>query len=182
MELASRTDKRQLRYLKESNLPSGKHVGGFDFNAIEGISKARLHELADNHEWVNQATNLLLFGASGVGKTHLASALGYNQIEAGTRVKFYPATALVQHLQDAKQQLKLQDALNKLDKYQVLIMDDIGYIRKTEPETSVLFEGKQWDGLLLNLNYCPFFGQYGDGELLVFKLGEAHGPDYSSRC
>ena len=40
----------------------------------------------------------------------------------------------------------------------------------------------QWDGLLLNLNYCPFFGQYGDGELLVFKLGEAHGPDYSSRC
>jgi len=41
---------------------------------------------------------------------------------------------------------------------------------------------KQWDGLLLNLNYCPFFGQYGDGELLVFKLGEAHGPDYSSRC
>ena len=44
------------------------------------------------------------------------------------------------------------------------------------------FLRKQWDGLLLNLNYCPFFGQYGDGELLVFKLGEAHGPDYSSRC
>ena len=64
MELASRTDKRQLRYLKESNLPSGKHVGGFDFNAIEGISKARLHDLADNHEWVKQTTNLLLFGAS----------------------------------------------------------------------------------------------------------------------
>ena len=66
--------------------------------------------------------------------------LGYSLIEAGTRVKFYPATALVQHLQDAKQQLKLQDALNKLDKYQVLIVDDIGYIRKTEQETSVLFE------------------------------------------
>jgi DNA replication protein DnaC len=90
MELASRTDKRQLRYLKESNLPSGKHVGGFDFKAIEGITKARLHELADNHDWVRQATNLLLFGASGVGKTHLASALGYSLIEAGTRVKFYP--------------------------------------------------------------------------------------------
>ena len=89
---------------------------------------------------MDKATNLLLFGASGVGKTHLASALGYSLIEAGTRVKFYPATALVQHLQDAKQQLKLQDALNKLDKYQVLIVDDIGYIRKTEQETSVLFE------------------------------------------
>lgn len=43
-------------------------------------------------------------------------------------------------------------------------------------------KGVQWDGLLLNLNCCPFFGQYGDGELPAFKLGEAHGPDYSSRC
>lgn len=140
MELASRTDKRQLRFLKESNLPSGKSLGGFDFTAIDGVNKARMYDLADNHEWIKQGKNLLLFGASGVGKTHLASSLGYSLIEAGIRVKFYSATALVQHLQEAKQALKLQDALNKLDKYHALIIDDIGYIRKTEQETSVLFE------------------------------------------
>lgn len=140
IELASRTDKRQMRYAKESDLPSGKHLGAFDFTAIEGINKARMYELADNHDWIRQGANLLLFGASGVGKTHLASSLGYSLIEAGTRVKFYSASALVQQLQEAKQSLKLQDALNKLDKYQALIIDDIGYVKKTEQETSVLFE------------------------------------------
>jgi chromosomal replication initiation ATPase DnaA len=116
IELASRNDKRQMRYVKESNLPSGKHLGGFDFTAIEGLNKARMSELAVNHDWIRQGANLLLFGASGVGKTHLASSLGYSLIEAGTRVKFYSASALVQQLQEAKQSLKLQDALNKLDK------------------------------------------------------------------
>jgi DNA replication protein DnaC len=140
IELASRTDKRQMRYVKESNLPSGKHLGGFDFTAIEGLNKARMYELADNHDWIRQGANLLLFGASGVGKTHLASSLGYSLIEAGTRVKFYSASALVQQLQEAKQSLKLQDALNKLDKYPALIIDDIGYVKKTEQETNVLFE------------------------------------------
>jgi DNA replication protein DnaC len=140
IELASRTDKRQMRYIKESLLPSGKHLGCFDFTAIEGLNKARMYELADNHDWVRQGANLLLFGASGVGKTHLASSLGYSLIEAGTRVKFYSASALVQELQEAKQLLKLQDALNKLDKYPALIIDDIGYVKKTEQETNVLFE------------------------------------------
>jgi DNA replication protein DnaC len=140
IELASRTDKRQMRYVKESNLPSGKHLGGFDFTAIEGLNKARMYELADNHDWIRQGANLLLFGASGVGKTHLASSLGDSLIEAGIRAKFYSASALVQQLQEAKQSLKLQDALNKLDKYPALIIDDIGYVKKTEQETSVLFE------------------------------------------
>lgn len=140
IELANRTDKRQMRYIKESHLPSGKSLGGFDFNAIEGVSKARMHDLADNNDWVKQGTNLLLFGASGVGKTHLASSLGYSLIEAGIRVKFYSASALVQLLQEAKKSFKLQDTLNKLDKYEALIVDDIGYVKKTEQETSVLFE------------------------------------------
>jgi DNA replication protein DnaC len=140
IELASRTDKRQMRYIKESLLPSGKHLGCFDFTAIEGLNKARMFELADNHDWIRQGANLLLFGASRVGKTHLASSLGYSLIEAATRLKFYSASALVQQLQEAKQSLKLQDALNKLDKYSALIIDDIGYVKKTEQETNVLFE------------------------------------------
>ena len=140
IELANRTDKRQMRYVKESNLPSGKHLGGFDFTAIEGLNKARMYELADNHDWIRQGANMLLFGASGVGKTHLASSLGYSLIEAGIRVKFYSASALVQQLQEAKKLLKLQDALNRLNKYPALIIDDIGYVKKTEQETNVLFE------------------------------------------
>ena len=139
-ELASREDKRLQRHLRESKLPPGKHLSGFNFNAIEGVNKAQVHDLIDRPSWVKQGANILLFGASGVGKTHIASSIGYGLIEAGIRVKFSSATALVQHLQQAKQELKLEDALLKLDKYAVLIVDDIGYIRKTEQETSVLFE------------------------------------------
>jgi DNA replication protein DnaC len=140
MELANREDKRLTRYLKESSLPSGKQLASFDFDAIEGVSKTQIKALIDAPSWVKTGDNLLLFGASGIGKTHLASSIGYGLVEAGIRVKFSSASALVQHLQKAKQGLRLEDALLKLDKYAVLILDDIGYIRKTDQETSVLFE------------------------------------------
>jgi len=140
IELSNRDDKRLLRYLKEASLPSGKQLNHFDFTAIEGASKVQLTQLIDSPNWVKTGDNLLLFGASGIGKTHLASAIGYGLVEAGIRVKFSSASALVQHLQKAKQEFKLEDALIKLDKYAVLILDDIGYIRKTDHETGVLFE------------------------------------------
>jgi len=140
IELSNRDDKRLQRYLKESSLPSAKQLGHFDFALIEGVSKVQIAQLIDSPSWVKTGDNILLFGASGVGKTHLASAIGYGLIESGLRVKFSSASALVQNLQKAKQELKLEDALIKLDKYAVLILDDIGYIRKTDQETGVLFE------------------------------------------
>jgi DNA replication protein DnaC len=76
----------------------------------------------------------------GVGKTHLAAAIGHGLIEQGKRVYYSSTTSLVQHLQLAKRELKLMEALGKLDKYTVLILDDIGYVKKSELETNVLFE------------------------------------------
>jgi len=61
-------------------------------------------------------------------------------VELDAKVKFISVTALVQLLQNAKLQLQLQSALLKLDKYDLLIVDDIGYVKKSEAETSVLFE------------------------------------------
>jgi DNA replication protein DnaC len=84
----------------------------------------------------------LLFGASGLGKTHLAAALGYALLEQSIRVKFITGTALVQQLQKAREVLGLEEALKKLDKYELLILDDIGYVKKSdsESESQVLFE------------------------------------------
>lgn len=140
IELLAREDKRLRQYLKEAALPVGKQIGGFDFSAVEGVSQVQVQQLIYQHSWVRTGDNILIFGASGVGKTHLASSIGYGLIDAGIRVKFTAATALVQLLQRAKAELKLTDALNKLDKYAVLIVDDIGYVRKTEQESGVLFE------------------------------------------
>jgi DNA replication protein DnaC len=97
-------------------------------------------QLAQDVTWLERAENLLIFGPSGVGKTHLAAAMGRAMVELGKRVKFFSATALVQQLQYAKLQLQLPAALTKLDRFDLLIIDDVGYVKKTEAETSVLFE------------------------------------------
>ena len=83
---------------------------------------------------------MLIFGASGLGKTHLACAIGYGLLEKAVRVKFSTSTAIVQELQRAKETLGLNDALRKLDKYELLILDDIGYVKKNDSESQVLFE------------------------------------------
>jgi DNA replication protein DnaC len=75
-----------------------------------------------------------------VGKTHLACGIGYALIEKNVRVKFTTATGIVQDLQRAKANLCLAEVLTRMDKYDVIIVDDIGYIKKTSQETQVLFE------------------------------------------
>src|SRR6185437_8934566 len=79
-------------------------------------------------------------GPSGVGKSHLVAALGYALVEQNIKVLFTPTTKLVQHLQAARRDCCLPAELDKLDKYDVIILDDIGYVRKDEAETHVLFE------------------------------------------
>lgn len=139
-EAAERYQKRLQRYTREAQLPPGKQLCQFDFSAIEGVNKNQITALAEQKRWVTQSENLLLFGASGVGKTHIACGIGYALIEQGIRVKFTTATRIVQTLQQAKEELSLAEVLTRMDKYAVLIIDDIGYVKKSSQETQVLFE------------------------------------------
>jgi len=139
-ELADRHSRRIGRYAKESQLPLGKTLSSFDFTQVPELKAEQIEAFTSGTDWVHQARNLLLFGASGVGKTHLAAAIGHGLTEQGIRVRHYTTTALVQRLQQARQQLQLEDALQKLDKYRVLILDDFGYVKKSDQETYVLFE------------------------------------------
>jgi DNA replication protein DnaC len=140
LEAGSRYQKRLQRYLREADLPPAKQLSHFDFKVTSGINKPQIVALAQQHKWVNQAENILLFGASGIGKTHLACGIGYALIEQGVRVKFTSATGIVQMLQRAKEALTLAEVLTRMDKYAVLIVDDIGYVKKSSDETQVLFE------------------------------------------
>ncbi|MGM0695179.1 MAG: ATP-binding protein, partial [Pseudomonadota bacterium] len=82
----------------------------------------------------------ILFGPPGGGKSHLAAAIGLALVEAGYRVLYTRTTDLVQRLQVARRELTLEAAIAKLDKYHLLILDDLAYVTKDQAETSVLFE------------------------------------------
>ena len=140
MEVVHRQAQRLNRYLKESRLPSGKTVATFDFKTVSSINPAQIESITQNAGWIERAENILIFGPSGVGKTHLASAIGHGLIQLGIRTLFTSTMALVQQLQQAHKNYQLPEALNKLDRYQLLILDDIGYVKKDVSETSALFE------------------------------------------
>jgi DNA replication protein DnaC len=139
-EVARRYQTRVHNWTKEAKLPRGKSFATLAINELPKAIQQKVIRLRDNTQWALQADNVLLIGPSGVGKSHIAAALGLHLIEQGIRVKWIQATALVQHLQQARQDLDLMTVMSKLDKYRVLIIDDIGYVKKTDSETQVLFE------------------------------------------
>jgi DNA replication protein DnaC len=139
-EVALRTQKRIARHVKEAKLPPGKTLSAFDFKAAKSVNTAQVTALAENIGWVKQAHNLVIFGPSGVGKSHLACAIAHRLIEQGIRALFTPTTTLVQKLQQARQAYRLPEAIAKLARIPLLILDDIGYVKKDDAETSVLFE------------------------------------------
>lgn len=139
-EIAERDRRRIERHLVDARLPVGKTLESFDFDTVPMVSKAQVMALAAGDSWIEKGANLILFGPPGTGKSHLAAALGLALVENGWRVLFTRTTDLVQKLQIARRDLALAAAIDKLDKYHLLILDDIAYISKDQAETSVLFE------------------------------------------
>ncbi len=162
-ELADRGQRRFARHLAEARLPPGKTLAVFDFDAVPMISKAQVQALAAGDAWLEKGANLLFFGPPGVGKSHLAAALGLALIESGWRVLFARTTDLVQKLQVARRDLALEAAIDKLDKYHVLVLDDIAYVAKDHAETSVLFEliSARYERRSLLITANQPFGEWG---------------------
>ena len=139
-ELAKRFQLRVSSWRRESGLNVAKSFVKLELGDYPTQISQSIRQLQQQHDWVDSAHNVLLFGPSGVGKSHIAHALGLALIDQGVRVKSFQATALVQQLQQAKQALDLMGFMTKLNKYRVILIDDIGYVKKTEGETQVLFE------------------------------------------
>lgn len=120
------------------NWPSETDVGSHV--TLPMISKAQVMAIAAGDGWLAKGANILMFGPPGGGKSLLAAAIGLALIENGWRVLFTRTTDLVQKLQIARRELQLEAVINKLDKFDLLILDDLAYVTKDQAETSVLFE------------------------------------------
>ncbi|MBU2233000.1 MULTISPECIES: IS21-like element helper ATPase IstB [Burkholderiales] len=163
-ELAEREQRRLERHRAESGLSPDKRLSGFDFAAVPSVSKAQVMALAEGHEWLERGANVLLFGPPGVGKSHLVCALGHALIDAGRRVLFTRCSDLVQRLQAARRDLRLPQELAKLERFDLLILDDLSYVRRDQAETSVLFEliAERYERKSLAITANTPFSQWGE--------------------
>ena len=138
MEAQDRLERRIDRLRRASHLPPGKTMATLDQTRLPRPLTAKLSMLARG-DFLADAHNVLAFGLPGTGKSHAASAIGHALVEAGHSVLFVPTYLLVQELLVAKRDLDLPRALRKLDLFELIILDDIGYVGQSPDEAEVLF-------------------------------------------
>ena len=138
LELAERRQRKTDRLQKQSNLPAEKTLATLDLNRFPAAVKRQVPGLCEG-TFVEKAENILAFGLPGRGKTHLLCAIALELIRRGLAVLFTPTYRLVQQLLIAKRDLRLEKELKRLDRYDAVLLDDIGYVQQDREEMEVLF-------------------------------------------
>lgn len=138
MECDARKGRRIERLRFASKLPEGKTFSTLKKKLLPPAVVQSLAELSSG-AFVQETVNVLAFGLPGVGKSHAVAALGHALIDVGIAVYFTPTFRLVQELLEAKRDFALPRALRRLERFEVLILDDLGYVQQAQDEMEVLF-------------------------------------------
>jgi DNA replication protein DnaC len=138
IEVEDRRCRRIERLLRQSGLPHDKRLSTLELSRRPVAARPSGPTLCEGG-FVDRAENLLAFGLPGRGKTHLVCAIGHELLQRGYEVLFVPAFKLVQRLLAAKKDLALEATLRRLDRFDAVILDDLGYVQQSREEMEVLF-------------------------------------------
>lgn len=138
-EVSQRENSRIQRGIKQASFPVIKTLESFDFKAIPSLNKPKLLKLMKG-EYIQKKENIILLGNSGIGKTHIATALGYEACRQGLKVKFYTAAGLINELVAAQQEYRLNKMEKQLTAPHLIILDELGYIPFNKVGAELLFQ------------------------------------------
>lgn len=138
-ELLDRERKAAERRVKEARFPVIKTIDTFDFKAQPSINEPLVRELLGG-EFIDKRENVLLIGNSGTGKTHLACAVAFAACMQGRRVRFSTVTGLVTELLESREDRTLQRFHRQLERQQLLVLDELGYVPFSKAGGELLFE------------------------------------------
>jgi DNA replication protein DnaC len=192
-EALDREKRAAERRVKNARFPIIKTLDTFDFKSQPSLKEKLIRELMVG-EYLERCENILIVGNSGTGKTHLASALGFAACMQGRKVRFFTVKALVTHLIEMTEQRQLERTLRQLERLDLLVLDELGYVPFTKTGAELLFEVRAYERLSVivttNLPFESWVEIFGSERLtgaLLDRLThrvhilEANGPSYRLR-
>lgn len=176
MEAAARGERKRQVLLKLATLPAVKTLEAYDFAFASGAPRAQIQELG-NLAFIERAENVVLLGPSGVGKSHIASALAYRATQAGIKTRFISAADLMIQLATARSQGRLKEYFNRaILGPKLLVVDEIGYLPFGRDEANLFFNvvAKRYERgamvLTSNLPFAQWASAFADDQTLVAAM------------
>jgi DNA replication protein DnaC len=138
-ELESKKTQRIQRLIKQANLPLNKEISHYQYADREGVSAPEIQRLTTG-EFLKEGVNIVFYGDFGVGKTHLAIGLVKELCRQGYKCIYFNTTGLIDQLIKEKQELKINQFYKRLDRYDLIFCDELGYVPQTTEGANLFFQ------------------------------------------